>query len=492
MEIGFTTATHAEEQTFAQRIAASRQALPAYFARRTLNVSMLLVSDAIALSFSLLAAAVLRIHLVAGPADPTYLGWLWGIVPLAVVGSTLRGLYPGWGLGIVEELRRTSVLLLTVFALTAGLMFLTQQAQDTSRFVVAVSFLIALVAVPLLRTQGKRLLIGFGLWGAPTVIYGVGPAAREIINALHEEPGLGYTPIAAFDDDPDMWGDRIDGVPVLGGLDMVTAEAPVALLAAPSLSRERTIELLEGPLASYRTVVVIPDLAGAPSLWVRPRDVGGMLALEITSNLSSLPARLLKRAVDLVAVSITAPLWVPLCSMLAFGIWLEDRKSPFFRQERIGQNGRRFQALKFRTMVPNAEAVLQRYLQSNPEARAEWEAHYKLARDPRVTRIGRLLRRLSLDELPQLVNVLRGEMSLVGPRPLPRYHHDELSERVRTLRERVRPGLTGLWQVSGRSDIGNEGMERWDPYYVRNWSFWLDIVILVRTSRAVVQRSGAC
>jgi lipopolysaccharide/colanic/teichoic acid biosynthesis glycosyltransferase len=142
-------------------------------------------------------------------------------------------------------------------------------------------------------------------------------------------------------------------------------------------------------------------------------------------------------------------------------------------------------------MHPNAEAILQKRLRDDPEMRAEWEANFKLRNDPRITLIGRLLRRTSLDELPQFINILRGEMSLVGPRPLPRYHHDELPDRARELRERARPGMTGLWQVSGRSEAGHAGMPKWDTYYVRNWSVWLDIVIFVRTVRTVVSAKGA-
>ncbi len=142
-------------------------------------------------------------------------------------------------------------------------------------------------------------------------------------------------------------------------------------------------------------------------------------------------------------------------------------------------------------MVPNAEDVLRQKLEEDAELRHEWETFYKLRKDPRITKTGRLLRRLSLDELPQLINVVRGEMSLVGPRPLPQYHSNELPRRVRELRERVRPGITGLWQVSGRSDSGNEGMEQWDPYYVRNWSLWLDIYVLFKTVGAVLGRKGS-
>jgi lipopolysaccharide/colanic/teichoic acid biosynthesis glycosyltransferase len=142
-------------------------------------------------------------------------------------------------------------------------------------------------------------------------------------------------------------------------------------------------------------------------------------------------------------------------------------------------------------MKPDAEQELRVAIVADPRLQSEWEGDFKLRNDPRITKVGRWLRRTSLDELPQLVNILKGEMSLVGPRPLPDYHYLEISEQVRALRDRVRPGLTGLWQVSGRSEAGTRGMERWDAYYVRNWSVWLDVVILVRTIRVVFSGRGA-
>ena len=142
-------------------------------------------------------------------------------------------------------------------------------------------------------------------------------------------------------------------------------------------------------------------------------------------------------------------------------------------------------------MVPDAEKILRRKLAEDPALKAEWDANYKLKKDPRITPVGWLLRRTSLDELPQLWCVLTGAMALVGPRPLPKYHHEELQLRTQRLRIRVRPGITGLWQVSGRSDTGTAGMDKWDTYYVTNWSIWLDIVILVRTVRVVLFGSGA-
>jgi Undecaprenyl-phosphate galactose phosphotransferase WbaP len=259
----------------------------------------------------------------------------------------------------------------------------------------------------------------------------------------------------------------------------------------PGIERARLVELLDGPLSCYRTVMIIPDLFEVPSLWVRPRDLNGILGLEITSNLASPMAQFVKRAVDIVMVLLFIAFWVPICLVVGLLIKLQDGGHPIFKQERVGRDGRVFHAWKFRTMVPNAELVLEEHMAADPALREEWETTYKLKVDPRVTRLGQFLRRFSIDELPQLVNVLRGEMALVGPRPLPRYHHEELNLRVRELRERIRPGITGLWQVSGRSDTGTEGIERWDAYYVRNWSLWFDAIVLIRTARTVIGGTGA-
>ena len=199
----------------------------------------------------------------------------------------------------------------------------------------------------------------------------------------------------------------------------------------------------------------------------------------------------IKSLVDLALVIIAMPLWLPICAVLYVLVWFEDRKNPLFSQERIGKNGQPFKTLKFRTMVPDAEEVLRKVLAEDDELREEWETFYKLRNDPRITKVGAFLRRTSLDELPQLLNVLRGEMALVGPRPLSTYHLDALPKEVCEVRTLVKPGITGMWQVSGRSESGNDGMKKWDPYYVKNWSLGLDISILYRTVSVVLKQEGA-
>lgn len=421
--------------------------------------------------------------------DPMFANWMWYLVLAWLCGQWMLRLTPGWGLGPVEELRRTILLLLAVFGGTTAMLFWGKAAHETSRFTLTTGLALSLVLMPLVRTRVKRRLLAAGQWGLPTVIYTDDTTGPRVVAALLEERGLGYHPIGIFTETAGPHGAL--GVPVLGGLRQATAEAAAAVLALPHLPSDHMADLLEGPLAGYRRVVIIPDLSEAPSLWVKPRDLVGMLGLEIQQNLLDPLARFTKRSFDLGFCLATSWIWGPLCLLLALLVWLEDRRTPLFRQERMGLRRRTFTALKFRTMHPDADDLLRRRLAEDPALRQEWEAQFKLRRDPRVTRVGRLLRRTSLDELPQIVNVLRGEMSLVGPRPLPRYHFDELPERVKQLRDRVRPGITGLWQVSGRSDAGHAGMARWDTYYVRNWSLWLDIIILVRTSRAVATGRGA-
>ncbi len=198
-----------------------------------------------------------------------------------------------------------------------------------------------------------------------------------------------------------------------------------------------------------------------------------------------------KQAIEMMIVIATMPLWFPVCAVIYMLILIEDRKNPLFIQNRIGKGGKEFRTFKFRTMVPNAEEVLKKVLEEDEALREEWETFYKLRKDPRVTRIGKFLRRTSLDELPQLFNVLLGDMGMVGPRPLTAYHQNVLPANVKMLRETVKPGITGLWQVSGRSDSGTEGMKKWDPYYVQNWSLKLDFTILVRTAFVVIACKGA-
>ncbi|MGJ8651558.1 MAG: undecaprenyl-phosphate galactose phosphotransferase WbaP [Opitutaceae bacterium] len=459
-----------------------------YFHRYAINFFVLFLADAISLIFAFEFAALCRWAIYGEPMNPVWVLWLvffWGF------GAYAWNLLPGWGMSTVESLRRQVGLIIMVFAAAAAALFLSKSGIANSRFTFLAAFFFAVPFVPFCRMLAKRALIRSKYWGLPVAVYGAGVAGQTIVQHLREEPGQGYFPICIFDDNPALLGTSIHGVPVSGTTRDIAEGVPVAIVAITRIEGERLSDLLQGTLSSYLRVMIIPNLIHVPSIWADSKDLSGTPSLEIKNNLLDPSKRILKRSVELGLTWATLPLWGSLYALVCAMIWWEDRADPVFKQVRVGQGGDHFETLKFRTMVPEAEKVLAAALQEDPALREEWEAHYKLSNDPRITRVGKFLRRTSLDEIPQLINVLRGEMSLIGPRPLPDYHYDQLPEAVRQLRERVKPGMTGMWQVSGRSDAGHEGMIRFDPYYVRNWSLWLDIVIMVRTVHVVLFGHGA-
>jgi lipopolysaccharide/colanic/teichoic acid biosynthesis glycosyltransferase len=241
-----------------------------------------------------------------------------------------------------------------------------------------------------------------------------------------------------------------------------------------------------------RHMVFIRDDRLFPVERVKVRNLGGVLGIEFRNELLRRPNQLIKRLLDIVLSSIGLIIALPVVASCALLIKLVSPGPIFFRQEREGLDGQPFRVWKLRTMYPNADARFAELLAQNPDLRRQWEQNAKLPRDPRlIPVVGALLRRWSLDELPQLWNVLVGEMSLVGPRPFPDYHLAMLSPDCKKLRRAVRPGLTGLWQVMVRSNGKIEEQERFDTYYIRNWSLWLDLYIMARTTAAVLMARGA-
>jgi Undecaprenyl-phosphate galactose phosphotransferase WbaP len=258
----------------------------------------------------------------------------------------------------------------------------------------------------------------------------------------------------------------------------------------PDVPQTKLLGMIERYAANFSHVLVIPNFTDLSSLWVRPKSVGGMLGLEMQQETWRGSRVIAKRAVDLALCSVGSVVVLPLCALLAICIKLDSRGPVLYGQRRIGRGGRFFTAWKFRSMVVDADRALARHLERNPALRREWERDHKLKNDPRVTRIGRLLRKTSMDELPQLWNVLMGDMSLVGPRPIvekevPKYG------RSFDLYARVNGGITGLWQVSGRNDTSYDERVQLDRFYVRNWSVWLDFCILFRTIAVVLFGRGA-
>jgi Undecaprenyl-phosphate galactose phosphotransferase WbaP len=258
----------------------------------------------------------------------------------------------------------------------------------------------------------------------------------------------------------------------------------------PAASGSRLPEILESGVGAFPHVFIIPNLGELSSLGVEVRDVCRHFALEVRRSLLMPGAQILKRAIDVSLATLIGILLLPVFLVIILILKLESRGPAFYRHVRIGLHGEKFWIWKLRSMAPNADRILNDYLEAHPESLREWQQDHKLKNDPRVTRFGRLLRKTSLDELPQLWNVIRGEMSLVGPRPIVQAEVAKYGEGL-LLYTQVLPGITGLWQVSGRNDTSYADRVELDSYYVRNWSPWFDLYLLGRTVKTVLARQGA-
>ena len=413
---------------------------------------------------------------------------------LFIVAFAAFGLYQGSGLNPVEELRLTTLGITLVYALLGATSFFLRAAELYSRLAFIIALLLSLLLVPLARAITRSLFAKAAWWGVPVVILGAGETGRIIAKSLQKQPGLGLKLVAFLDDDPNKHGE-LENIPVIGGLELAPILAERygvrhALLAMPGAKRERLLEIIEDYGSFFPRLYLIPDLLGVASLWASAKDYGGLLALEVRQNLLQPLSKRVKRTMDLVLVLLALPFLLPLTILIATAIGLESRGAVFFTQQRIGRGGKPFRAYKFRSMVQNAEQVLKSALEQNIELQEEWALNQKLRRDPRVTKVGWLLRKTSLDEMPQLWNVLVGQMSLVGPRPIVQNEITRYGDAFK-LYCKVTPGLTGMWQVNGRNNTTYAERVRFDAYYARNWSVWLDIYILARTFRAVIRAEGA-
>jgi lipopolysaccharide/colanic/teichoic acid biosynthesis glycosyltransferase len=333
------------------------------------------------------------------------------------------------------------------------------------------------------------------------VIIGTGARSRALARLLLTRVACGLRPIGFVNDgsgsgnvDEPLPHHEADGasvaLPTLGTLDEWRAGGSAEVAVVPDR------ELLpRNPSDLYRLgvqhVLLITSLGEFPTFGLHIRNGDGFVALELSGK-PNYPREALKRAIDLVVAMPLLILAAPIIGMLALAIKLTDRGPAFYSQSRVGRNGRPIRVLKLRTMYGDAEERLERVLASNPDLREHWQRYFKLAKDPRILpRVGNLMRRASLDELPQLWNVIRGDMSLVGPRPFPTYHLDAFDLEFRELRATVPPGLTGLWQISSRSNGDLDVQRAADCFYIKNRSLWLDLYILIATLPAVIAAQGA-
>jgi Undecaprenyl-phosphate galactose phosphotransferase WbaP len=356
-------------------------------------------------------------------------------------------------------------------------------------------WLIAVVMIVWGRMLTRLLLKQLGLWTRPTIIIGQGPNANDAAVALQSEPRMGFQ-VAGYVDvtqaQPEL---KLNGRTLKNSAELqVLADQPgiqwvIALEHSQSDQREHWLRTLAQWGAT--DISVIPAMRGVP---LYGTDMSHFFShevalLRVRNNLRRWPARLTKRLFDLFSAAFLLLVLSPLMLIIALALKLEGGPV-LFAHTRVGKNGKAFRCFKFRSMVPNAEDKLQKLLQHNPALKAEWDKEHKLKDDPRISKLGAFLRRNSLDELPQLLNVLKSEMSLVGPRPIVR---EELQKYgiEKSYYLMVRPGMTGLWQVSGRNDVDYETRVYLDAWYVKNWSLWYDLAILFKTIKVVFAKRGA-
>ena len=449
--------------------------------------------------FLMLAAAVVGgfalwrfVNPVIAPLRPQVL-----LLPLCCIGVFAgNGQYPGIGLTAVEHMRRIYWGISTVYLLFLFAMFLARDPWADSRGALLLAWALSTALVPLGRCVTIHMMARRAWWGIPVLVIGAGRTGRATIRSLNFNRVLGYRPVACLDDDPQKHG-LCDGVPVAGTLDDAASVARnfgigYAILAIPGMPSERLGYYLRRWRRIFPRILTVSATTGINTQWTEARDLGGMIGFETNQKLLNPIAQGTKRALDLVAGSFGLLIIVPLLCACALWIRKASPGNPFYTQVREGRDGTTLRILKLRTMFPHADQMLQTHLDENPSAREEWDRFYKLKHDPRILPgVGHFLRKTSLDELPQLWNILKGEMSLVGPRPFPAYHNAHFDPEFLQTRRQVRPGLTGLWQVSARSDGDLEVQQALDGYYIRNWSLWLDLYILARTVRAVLAPKGS-
>ncbi len=501
--------------------------------RPQLVAVLLMLGDASAV---LLGAGLVGLLTNAEPLSAYERYGLFALVPLCLAGYSAAGLYGVCPPSPPQEIRSVTVATcLVYFALwtTAVLTHLTPFG-----LVAHVSWLIGLVAtllfVPIGRALVRARFARRPWWGQPLVVLGATKLGRSVVSTLQARPQLGLRPVAILDEDKSKLGSvrmawtgdqidvepvsnrseahaaagfdsaarraleqfsEVDGVPVMGGLDLAPMLAQrlgirSAVIALPLGNAAAVHEVIERYASAYTNVLVMPDLYDVAHFGAPTRQLGSILGIEVQRQLLLRWPRFTKRLLDVTLTGFALLLLLPVLAVLALLIKLDSKGPIFYNQKRLGQDGVRFKAYKFRTMYGDGEKRLAQVLAKDEKLRAEYEQFHKLTRDPRVTRVGKLLRRYSLDELPQLFNVLFGDMSLVGPRPYLEREINEMNGRE-VIILRVKPGITGYWQVTERNASTFDHRVKLDVEYVRSWSPWLDLYVIARTVPVVLGGTGS-
>jgi undecaprenyl-phosphate galactose phosphotransferase len=472
--------------------------------RKILSFLILAVADLFVIIFSFLLAYELRSAVLPSLIDafkkvPTYplsksadlyfLAFTW--ILIFAYEKLYTKHYPLWDevRVLVKSATLSSFLVMVVI-------FITRKERQVSRTAVVLAWLVSIFLFPGVRFLTKRLLFRLGLWKRKVLILGANETGALIQKDISLSTTMGYEAVGVLDDDPKKQGGSWGQMRVLGrisDLPRVVSEYHLKdiIIALPDVPGQGLRRLLKDCEKVGGSIWLVPQSGDLINTGVEIDNLGQILTLHLKNNLEKpwniLLKSLFERALAALALLLLSPLFV----VLSVAIKIDSKGPVLFVQKRVGQGQRLFGLYKFRSMHVDNKLRLARYLGSNPGAQQELDQFRKLKNgDPRITRVGKLIRKHSLDELPQLINVLVGQMSVVGPRP---YLLEELQDKEAFMNHvsRVKPGITGLWQISGRSELTFEERIALDEHYVRNWSLWLDIIILVRTFKVLFSSKGA-
>lgn len=447
--------------------------------RQILAGLFLLAGDLLLLQVMLFAASRIRLGLLPNDAGEFSAGNFIGMhvfVLVVPVGFALASLYPGYGLHPVERLRRRVLITIFGFVCLGAYDYLAQNGL-WSRGILLMAFAFSLL-LPVWDAIAVAILVRMRWWGVPVALFGSPERRAEFSRLLQINPKVGWNEVEAHD-----WPPSND--PAKRGV-------TVAVILPPE--DPHAVTDFDGLI--YQHILLVPQWRALQSLNVTARDIGsGSLVLEMRRSLFLRRHAMFKRLTDIVLAAPALILFAPLIALSALAIVAVSPGWPFYAQLRRGRGGSPIRVWKIRTMVPNADRLHPAETAAGAggdSGRTEWRGNGKVPRDPRIVpHVGHFLRRFSIDELPQLWNVLVGDMGLVGPRPLPDYHLALLTPTSVRIRELVRPGITGMWQISSRENGSPAEIEFNDTFYVRNWSLWLDFHILLHTTAVVLVGRGA-
>ena len=455
---------------------------------------VLIAADTSALALALAFAVLVKAHTSSAVTVVPYLK-LWPFTLVFLVSYWMSGLYSRPALSQPEDLQRGTACSCCIFLTLSAFTVTLRGASHYFTHTLAITIVANAILMPLLRELARHVFSKMPGWGHQAVILGSGPQALALIERSLCERESEINPVAIVDPSPDH-EPFLCGLPIVSSIREAAgyvdpSAAAYGLLTVAAASSAEMVRLLQSPESLiFSRIILVSNPSAMSSMWAMPLSRRHMLDINGKSRLDGPTYRIAKRTVDIGLSAVALIVSAPFMALMAICIKQDSAGPVLFGHQRIGKNNRAFKAWKFRTMQQDANTTLEAWLAENASAKEEWDATGKLQNDPRVTRLGRLLRITSLDELPQLWNVLRGDMSLVGPRPIVqdevhRYGQDY------ELYAQAQGGVTGLWQVSGRSSTSYSERVMLDSFYVKNWTIWLDLAIMLRTIGAVLLRKGA-